>query len=904
MLTEIKQVKFHSESRKGFGEDQVFLLVGILILVITSYMIYMLIGGPTCDDLAKRTANNIKVAVDSVATTGTYTKDSPYTTYAMLCQNKVGDPLTLNPFQYRVFSAPEYMIYWEHFPNAPNNIVEGLYKFDESYPFTKNTAQIIGITLATSFISGTFSSLKAAKNLGITDEVLAKTEGTKMGDAIRLFGKTKDAVMAPFTYPVRGIKYLLSLPGKGMKALYTITGLKGIVDDGVKYITSKTAPKIFGHQVSLGFLASMADNGLIEASNVGEELAVNIIKVTDDATGEVIEKAVVPVGRRAELKTVVDGLIGSADDAEKQAGLALKRYFAYTDDDFAKSLGSSQSKFEDIILKSDVDDKGFYGLVSGASKAAEEQFDANAKIMASRYGLYSSRPITSFFEQSGITKFSNKITATDVFRRMDFFVTDDAGKAVLKPEMLEKIQSSFKELKIQTQLTDPDKITDATGRFFTSSESIVAGAETDTAMLSYAETFLKNAKDGPATGIKLDALEHFFKGTASDDEIASISSKFSTGYLQEMKDAGVSQEIIDSASKKLSTANYGRRLLRDYSSELKLAQGVTVDTNEVYEIAKLSAAWKREPEQLALMADEKYTFIPYAIYEKIGGWSPKATSKFIKVNIESYGLNEMENNLKYLYLKSPNAGCESNTVCLNQKGVEQKKSDVSEDQVKDYETMYAVSKNVMVRLDRGGFTSPIGAGIGAFSFDKEPRFHLVSPCLAKLSVYEDADNPTDGETGRPLVKVNVDPCPVTGHSNYCYFPTSKFNEMAAGFYGSLACSIVADIGKAALFGFVLQPACSGIQIKTEYDTTWPFSPFQPLKSADMNVLNCEIQKNPKDAAKLMVTACCGLAKCDGSYVCSGNNYADKNQAICGKDKCTMGDLSKMSGLDYKSACGC
>ncbi|MBI4135833.1 hypothetical protein HY477_03805, partial [Candidatus Uhrbacteria bacterium] len=703
----------------------------------------------------------------------------------MLCQNKVGSPLTLNPFAYRVFATPEYMIYWEHFPDSPNNIVEGLYKFDESYPFTKNTAQIIGINLATSLFSGTLSSLK---KVGITEEIAKKITGSKLGTVAEYFGKGAKVLTAPITYPLKAVNYLLELTGKAValpfKAIYTVTGAKGLVEKGIKYITSKTAPQIFGHQVSLGFLKSMVDNGLVEFSESGGELLVHTVQVTDSTTGKTLEKAVVPVGRRAELKTVVDGLVGSADDAERQAGQALKNYFAYTDDDFTKSVGSSQSKFEDIILKSDEDAPGFYSLVRSASRSAEEQFAANAKKMAESYGLYSSRPITSFFEQSGITKFSNKITAADVFGKMDFFVDDGTGKAVLKPEMLDKIQSRFKELKIQTQLTDPDKITAATGRFFASSEAIVAGAETDTAMLSYGETFLKNAKGGPAAGIKSEALENFFKGTASDDEIADISSKFSTGYLQELKDTGVGQEVIDSASKKLSAPGYANSLLKDYSSELKLVQGVTADPNQAYEIAKLSAAWKREPEQLAMMSDEKYNFIPYAIYDKAGGWVPKATSEFIKVNMESYALSEMEDNLKYLYLKSPNAGCESNTVCLNQKGVEQKKSDVSEDRVKDYETMYAVSKDVMVRLDRGGFVSPIGAGVGAFSFDKNPRFHLVSPCLAKLSVYEDgidkhdtvsgaADDGTgkvvvtqttgDG-TGRPLIKIKVDACPTPDHS--------------------------------------------------------------------------------------------------------------------------------------------
>ncbi|MBI1972152.1 MAG: hypothetical protein HYS53_02525 [Candidatus Aenigmarchaeota archaeon] len=893
--------------KKGFGQDQVFLLAGILILFITAYVIYTLIGGPYCDDLAKKTANNIKVAVDTVATTGTYTKDSPYTTYAMLCQNKVGSPLTLNPVDYRALSTPEYMIYWEHFPESPENLAQGLYKFDESYPFTKNMAQIIGINMGLSLFSGTLSSLKAS---GIGGQIASKVSKTRAGEVAEYFAKGAKIIATPITLPLKGVEYLGGLATKGltnsMKFIFEVTGVDKIVLSAKKWITAKTAPNIFGRTVGLGFLKTMDDNGLIEvikiqddlAEELGDQFAVKMVNAEDTATGELVQKAVVPAGKRAELQNLINKLGSSAVEEEKQMGRNLDSFFAYKAADVAlqnEITDLSKITFRKIVQDSETADKGFYGLMNGAMKKAKESFDANSRKMAARYGLYPSRPITSFFEQTGIKRFSKSVDAIPVFRSMRFF--DDQGN--LLPEISENIQKRFAGLKLETQITDPDSMAAITGKFFASDKAIIAGAETDTAIFSFLESSLKTATDGAGTGVTSGAYGRFLSGTATDGDVASIASKLRSSYITELKAAGVGDDVIESVNKKFDVPNYGKRLLRDYESELKLANSITGDADDALEIAKFSASWKREPEMLALMAKDEYEFLPYAIYDSLDGWSPKGTSKFIKMNVMGYAASDVEDELKYSYLKSPNAGCESNTVCLNQKGVEQRKSDVAEERIKDYETVYVVSKAVDLKLKRDGFTSPLGAGLGAFSFEKNPRFHLVSPCLAQISFYEDGS-----KNGEPVVIADVDKCPTPGRSNYCYFDEGKFNEMAAGFYGSLACSVIADVGKLAVYGWLLQPACNSIEMWTEYDTTWPFRPFEPLKNIDMNILQCNIEKNPKDAAKLAMRACCGIAQCTGDFVCSGVDYAEKNALICGANKCTLGQLAKAAGEDYKTVCGC
>ncbi|MBI4176844.1 MAG: hypothetical protein HY516_00595 [Candidatus Aenigmarchaeota archaeon] len=894
---------------KGASQDTIFLILGLVIFVMTAFVVYMLIGGPYCDDMAKKTANNIKTAVETVSKTGTYTEESPYTTYVMLCQNKVGSPLTLNPFAYKAFTTPEYMIYWEHFPEGPGNIGEGLYKFDESYPFSKNMALILASNVGLSLFSGTLSTISKTKIGGAVKDFSSKISQSAAGKVAKVFLGPVVITAKAAAMPFKIINYMSEIAIKG-----TVNSVKFVVaKSGIgKLITQKEAPNIFGKVVGLGFLKSMADNGLVEfekvaAADGADDLAIKMVSVTDPS-GKTYQKAVVPPAKRPELEKTINDLLASSVDEEKIMGQNLKEFFAYSADEISSP---TLVGFRKIIQESEGagEKLGFNALVGGSMTAASKSFDDASRAMASRYGLYAQRPITTFFDHTGITRFSKKVNALDVFRKMKFF--DDAGNPA---PIIGDISKRFKDLKITTTLDDPNKFAAATEKFFVSDgKAIIAGAETDTAMMTFLESSVKEAKDGIGTGVKAGAYKKFMDGAATDDEIESIAGAFKSSYLQELKASGVSDATVASVESKLSTPQYSRRLVADFQNELKNAKNIRIDPSdpasalidrdEAMEIAMLSASWKREPETLALMAEDKYDSILSGTVDKLGGWEPKETVKFLKTDLSAFTIGTYlpsENDVKYSYLKSPNAGCESNTVCLNMKTVEQKKEGVSESQIKSYEDVYVVKNNVMVRLKRDGFISPLGGGVGAFQFDDKPRFHLVSPCLAQISFY----NAGDDKAGRPLVMADVDKCPTPGHSNYCYFDEGKFNEMAAGFYGSLACSVIADFGKLVAVGFLLQPACSGIQVKTEYDTTWPFQPFQSLGNKDMNVLNCNIQKNPKEAAKLSMTACCGIAQCTGDFVCQGVDYAEKNRLICGSDSCTLEQLAKVAESDYKNVCGC
>ena len=69
-------------------------------------------------------------------------------------------------------------------------------------------------------------------------------------------------------------------------------------------------------------------------------------------------------------------------------------------------------------------------------------------------------------------------------------------------DVAENIRKSFSDLKITTRLNTEDDFAAATEKFFTKDgNAIVAAADTDTAMLSFFESEMKNGLDGPGTGV-------------------------------------------------------------------------------------------------------------------------------------------------------------------------------------------------------------------------------------------------------------------------------------------------------------------------------------------------------------------------------------------------------------------
>ncbi len=930
MSAEIEQIKLHSKRRKGFGEDQVFLLVGILILGITAYVVYTMIGGPTCDDLAKRTANNVKVAVDNVVTRGTYTEEYPYTTYAMMCQNKVGSPLTLNIADYRAFAGPEYMIYWEHFPESPENIAQSLIAFDETTPFTKNFAQLAAINYGLSFVSGTASKIAKSKlGTGVKD-FASKLSKSKAGKIANVFFASTKWAAVPVWGPFKLVSYIDGLAKKGAnKGFRFITAKTGVG----KVINKETMHKIYGRVAGISFVKSVTENGLAESAETLSGTTVKMVTVKKTG-GIAVDKAVVSTNvadvldengkvigtatYRKQMSDLIDGsdgLLASSIDEEKQMGAVLEDSFYYGQSDDIIVVDSrlvtidemTTQKVGGVIGDLDVSDdalknaRGFDAMVRSNVRTAEDAYSIAATKLADS-GLMAARPISGIVDSVAMSKISDDAVGRDVIASTGLF-TKTAGNKIVPSDKAIKLYDDYA---VRTGGAVPKAIRETPDvayenmkGFLKSGDFLVPSFESDAAMPYLFEAHARESfqKSSPLFTRMVNE-----PGKITSSELDEIAVDFTNRIETYATTHGYPPDVTNVIVGRLK-ANNGegaRKVAAQYLEALRNTKALpagAIDSahvlDDTLEFASLEASMKSSPAMLVAMTDDTATVIAKA------GKKPTDKDWIDLIRLDAYtflGPNYVENQVKYSYLKGSNAGCESNTVCLNQKNVEQKKADVSEGNIAKYETAYVVQKDTDVKLKRDGFTSPIGAGFGAFVFQKTPRFHLVSPCLAEMNFYESEDG---------VVMADVNKCPTPGKSNYCYFDEGKFNEMAAGFYASLTCSIVADSLKPlAGVGFLVQPACASMEIFTEYDTTWPFRPFEPLKKEDMNIAQCNIEKNPKAAAKLAMTACCGIAQCTGNFICSGIDYAEKNKMICGADKCTLEQLAKITGEDYKEVCGC
>ncbi len=928
--------------KKGFGQDQVFLLAGILILVITAWLIYTLIGGPYCDDLAKRTANNIKIAVDTVAKTGSYTKYSPYTTYAMLCQNKVGDPLSIfNPADiakvpseglgtlmpdapgYRAFAGPEYMIYWEHFPESPKNLASGFVVFDETTPFTKNFAQFAAINYGLGFVSGTASLIARSKIGTGVSNFASKITKSKAGKIANIFFTGAKWATVPVWGPFKLTSYIDDLAKRGVnKGFRFITAKTGIG----KLINKDTMHKIYGKITGVSFVKSVTENGLVESVETSSGTAVKMVTVKKtggtavdkvsvstntaddlDENGKVIRTATYRK-RMSDLIDGPDGLLASGIDEEKQMGAVLEDAFYYGQSDDIIVVDPRPVTIDDVIGDADsITDiknaRGFRTMVKANMLTGEEAYSSVITKLADN-GLMAARPISGITDSVAMAKIGDDTIGKDVAASTGLFTKTTDNKLVPSPKAVELYDDYAEQTgrAVPREIIEtPDKAYENMKGFLKSGDFLVPSFESDAAMPYLFEAHARESfKANKALFTKM--VNNPIDVTAA--ELDDIAVDFANRVEEHAVTHGYPPDVTNTIVGRLKANNHegAKRAASQYLEALKNTKALpagTIDSahvlDDTLEFASLEASMKSSPAMLVAMTDETATVMPKA------GKKPGDKDWIDLIRMDAYtflGPDYVEEQVKYSYLRSAHAGCESNTVCLNQKNVEQKKVDVEEDQIREYETAYVVSKNVDVKLKRDGFSSPIGAGFGAFVFKDNPRFHIVSPCLAQIKFYE-------SETEDGVVIADVDKCPTPGRSNYCYFDEGKFNEMAVGFYSTLTCSVIADSLKPlAGFGFLVQPACASIEIFTEYDTTWPFRPFQPLRKEDMNILNCNIEKNPKDAAKLAIKACCGIAQCTGNFECSGIDYAEKNRLICGADKCTLEQLAGVTGEDYKTACGC
>lgn len=913
---------------RGTSEDTTYLVAGIIILLIVAFLIYSLIGGD-CGPLAQRSASNIRNAIETVATTPGYTKENTYPTFVMLCQKNVKNPITLNPFDSKALTYPEYMIYWEHFPESPS-IASSFVVMDESYPFTKNFAQIAAISYGSTAVFGTFGLLaKSAKFASVAgkfktilpdkESVVGKLTGKVFGAAKKVMTTGGKVVFAPLIWSHEALSYMAKRGEYAFKKLIFDRTVK-------KYLTARTVSEAYGKSHAYGILsvlsksgAELEEKGLLDAvENAGTgEILVKMIK-TDDGI-----KAAVKKEKWGDLGSIIEELEKSDQDVEKNLAALLKKNFASPGeyDEAMKNGRAELMNFEKIIDEAEGGKKGFAEFISTAMEQAKTRFKSKLDEIAETKGMHSGRPVMEMLDTRAVKDLTENDNALfQIGEVIDQVTREEAGRNGIRmvkrtPEGGYELTREFKaeidqwaqsfhrsELKIKNLDDLKTKLKDA----FKSGRVAMSGAERDSAMIVSFESWIRKSLASDETPGRLKSLltefDDYGTGTAlSKSENEELGQFFKNAYKEELKENKVKDEFVEAAFKRLSknagegdeTGKLGQNLFAEYGAALKKAYEYSGnDMDKAHEMATLALMWRRDPAMVIAMMDNDYMF--------------DATRRLLVTEMESFMIADtIEQQLKYAYLKDDFAGCgNDNIVCVNSKGVEQKKGEIPKEQRAEYEKAYKVSTPVSVKLERDGF---IGGGIGQFILTEDPRFHIVSPCLAKASFYSTGDTEKDPETGaeKLVIMGNVDPCYVGKEaSNYCYYPTAKAELAAAGFWGSLGCSIASDFLKLGGIGFLTQLACAGIDVETERETTWPFDPFEPLSKNDMSIVNCEIEKNPEAASKLLLTACCNQAKCDPNYKCLGAEYAAKNNALCGKPVCTLQDLANKAGMDYKQVCSC
>ncbi|MFH1105951.1 MAG: hypothetical protein V1731_01940 [Candidatus Aenigmatarchaeota archaeon] len=881
---------------KATAEDTTYLVVGIIMLILVAYLIYSLIGGGDCDALAKRSANNVRNAIETVATTGTYTAENPYPTFVMLCQQHVESPLTLSALTY-----PEYMIYWEHFPESPSNIGESLIYFDESYPFTKNFAQLAGFSYGSAIVTGTLGKLakavyKATKPFA---EAVTPSSVQKIFKAVFIGIKWTvtgtERLATPF---IAVAKYLGDVTVQPIRYILQHSGLTKLI----KVNTIQTImEKGYGH----GIVNAMADNLIVESVETAGKKQIKTVLVEE--AGITYRKAVLTQSKWEEVSLAISELKNSAKEGDQAIAEVFEKSFASPDE--AERLGSRYIDVEDLVKNPN--HEGFDRLIKDSMTQAGSDFKKSMTLLSKEKGVYQ-RPINALTDPDGILEITEE-TNDHVWDLLKLTESTPEGRT-LDRGILDKISIyNSKVLNEEMKIpTNPAKLRQALRNAFSKGATGLPVGDTKASMVSSLQSFFKEG----VTSTNRETSELYTKLlTKGSQELTGpqkdeVMRSFIEFYRKELVDSEVPLEIVNSFDKKffgdagysptrepiyslLGTNNFMDSFVNDFRNLLKDAgkEGIDLagkDADKYMETAMLANIWKLDPETIVNLLED--------VQFQLAG-----TKKLVVLNIESFfGPDYLENQLKYSYLKDEFAGCSvDNLVCLNLKGIEQKAVDMTKEEQAQFETAYKVSTSVYVELKRG---NPIIPGtIGQVELTENPRFHLVSPCLARVSFYNTGELVND----KPVIMASVDKCPDTEKSNYCYYDEDSFRTSAAWFWGSMACSIGADILKPAFgIGFGLQIICATGEIKGEYDTAWPFPPFEPLLKDDMNLAKCEVEKNPVAAAKLLLTSCCRLAQCNPSYECLGAQYSDSNSKICGKPVCTLQDLANKAGMDYRQACSC
>jgi hypothetical protein len=134
----------HAEPRKGVAQYTIWLVFGMILLVLTGALLYVILPHSDCDRQAAVSANEVKSAIECAAKypggMDPVTGKSCNVANVKLCQE---DSFSIYGVGYVAaylgLMVPEYMIYYQQFPTQQYKslIQGGTWGFTESYPFER-----------------------------------------------------------------------------------------------------------------------------------------------------------------------------------------------------------------------------------------------------------------------------------------------------------------------------------------------------------------------------------------------------------------------------------------------------------------------------------------------------------------------------------------------------------------------------------------------------------------------------------------------------------------------------------------------------------------------------------------------------------------------------------------------
>jgi hypothetical protein len=130
--------------RKGIAQHVMWLVFGVILMVVTGALLYLMLPHSDCDSLAQLSANEVKAAIECAAKYSNgkdpVTGHSCNVATVKLCQESTFSIYGVGFVQaYMGLMVPEYMIYYQQFPTQQyQSALKGISMgFSESYPFER-----------------------------------------------------------------------------------------------------------------------------------------------------------------------------------------------------------------------------------------------------------------------------------------------------------------------------------------------------------------------------------------------------------------------------------------------------------------------------------------------------------------------------------------------------------------------------------------------------------------------------------------------------------------------------------------------------------------------------------------------------------------------------------------------